>query len=156
MVSRLIDQISEFDAAPCYMVLNRHQTPQYTSRSANNMVLTVEPGGGTYDQGWLDGGGSEQCLENSHFTVSIWTFNHLDQAGRDVEFLTNSTTGVLDIKQDVLKALTDVMLADPDTAEELLLEYLHPISSDAPERYDQGSLGVLRVLFEYNFIWDLG
>ena len=120
----------------------------------------LSPGDGQFDEGLFDGGGEDQCNEQSTLTVTGYCRTHLDPTDRDDALLTDSTTGLLEAKRKILRALAgkDVTLSGGDT---FLRELLTPIRASAPTagKLEGEGLGVTLAFTSVDFLcsfdWDL-
>lgn len=149
VVDRLIDQIEGVTKANCYVALNPDSLP---NGGVGGILYVVSPTSGRFDDAYFEGGGVEQLFANAGLVVKIHSPLQLDQAGRDIEFLTDEAHGILDRATDVLAALSNWSPEDvsgnPQTRDPL-----YPMGYTLTRA--GRSIGAIELEFACNFDWNV-
>lgn len=151
IIVRLIAQVDKFNAASCFISIDAD--PDMSADM--NLWATVTLMDGNFGDGEFVGGAENTLFEFTGFSVNIFSRVMLDETNRAAEILTNSTLGLLDMKKQVLKALTGY---DPiiDTNDNVnLANRVQPLNSPRPEYDKKKKRGVLTIHFGTDIDWDL-
>ena len=148
IVDRLVDQVEECNDMTCYLALS----PDAVAQSAGDFTFVVAPLSGTFDQGYIEGGGQEQMKVDSGIVVKIHSDSHLDHVARDTAFLTAHGQNVLDVARRVLKALS--CWSPVKDQNHITRDPLTPTSFVLAK--SQSGLGAIEIDFACCFDWDLG
>lgn len=148
-VKRLLDCIPAFSDKTCFVSIN--PDPPYAVR--DNTFLTVSPTGGVFPEEFTDGGGAEQCTEESGVIVTIFSRFQCNRPGDEREALSEFTRGVFRLKKQVLKAITSQDLTWG--ARRILRNLPRPKNSSPPDNADKDGLTKISVSFSADFDWDL-
>lgn len=148
IVARLIDQVTEFNAANCYLSINPDSLPS----GPGEITCVVAPTSGTFDQGMIEGGGDEQNTSDGGVIVKIHSPVQLDEADRDTVFLTDASLGLLSFAKQAMQALSG-WSPDDGGGNETTRDPLHP-AGYAFQR-DGRKLGACELTFHLKFDWDL-
>lgn len=150
IVERLLLKIERLSPETCYLSIFPVPPIQPTS----DIVVTVAPAEGRFDDSLIAGGGSEQELEQSNVLVTIISRVQLDQSARSLSFLTDVSRGVLTLKKQILKALKpeDELFYQ---GKRILWNQLAPIAAGAPGYDDGRKIGWLALRLAADFSWDL-
>jgi hypothetical protein len=139
IVARLIANVTTpepLTEATCFVSL---LTP--TFMQPGPLWVQVAPGAGQFDQDSVSSGGQNNTPEDGSIVVGIFSRAFLDEAGQDVQTLTNATIGLMQLKKGILAALVDfnpaplttqsVMVSGGPTAGSYTITYTPP--SGPPE-----------------------
>jgi hypothetical protein len=152
VVDRLISEIPTLTESTCFLSLEAEPTIEIQS----NLFVTVCPIGAGFDNSTFDGMAYDGVLENSGVIVSAWSAMRLDRNEHARAVLTDDSRGLLILKQKILKALSGIMLTDPDDGHSLLTALCQPINSNHPQRAPFGEKHVgFSLTFATPFYWDL-
>lgn len=148
VVARIVASSSVFSADNAYIALRRpeHWTP-FTEES---LAVIVYPGSGQFEGDVMGGGGTFQLWWRGTITVEVMSNLRLDEAGREKEFLTNSTYGVIKGVTEVIRALAIHTLQV--SGNDVSIDPIFPQSTSPPIQ-DEGNLGSYAVDFEVSFKW---
>ena len=116
------------------------------------LYVTIEPGGGSFGQGMLDGGGRNQLSDDSTLVTVVHTRLNVDELGRATQALTDATLGLLAMYWQVVDTLTIWDAQDTD-GNEILREPMRPLSHGDPQ-WDQDTYSK-QVVWQTMFDWDL-
>lgn len=124
-----------------------------------NQFILVSPMDGTFDQELLQGGGSDQCVEQAGVIISAFFQSNTDNTGRAEDVLFGTTDGnksrsLLDWKRRMLILFTSHMLLDSDDGEAILVAKMQPVRSQTP-RKDHEKFADLSIAFSTEFQWEL-
>lgn len=149
--ARLQSQISEFQTDNvCFIVANPEE---FEPPQRQTLAVTIAPNSGEFDQRVFEGAGDEGVLENSGFTVTVWSRINLDRPDEATKAMTDASRGVFAFKKLILKALSNYMPTD-NSGNSLLAEYIAPLSSGFPEPRSKG-MATVSVGFSLCWLWDL-
>ena len=148
IVIRLRDQISDFNSSNCYLSMDPDAIPQ----SPGEFTCVVAPTSGSFEEAFLDGGGQQQCTSAGGFVAKVHSPVQLDDLGRDVEFLTHDSLGLIELMRLVLKALVAWSPKD-DLGNELTRDPLLPANFAFTRT--RRSLGAVEITFHLSHDWDL-
>jgi hypothetical protein len=122
----------------------------------NNTVVVVSPGRGKFRGDVFEGAGVAGLFEETDVVTTIYSRLKQDRYGHSEGMLTSETNrGLLDVKKDILIALTGYMLQnDEDEPEDILIALPMPQHSEAFSHEDN-QFGMLVITWTYDFMWDL-
>lgn len=149
VVDRLIAQIpATCNAATCYLSLDPDAKP---APNAGSLIYVVAPTSGSFNDGYIDGGGQSQCTVAGGVIVKIHSPMQLDKPQHDEQLLKNATRGVLAAATAALKALVawSPVLATNEITRDPLIPAGFVIG-----RSDR-SMGFIELTFTCTFDWDL-
>lgn len=149
IVDRIIDEVSAYDSASCYLSLNPDALP---APNPGDFICVVAPTSGSFDGGLFMGGGVEQVTCEAGVVVKVHSPVQLDETHRDAEFLTNSSLGLIENVRLVMKALTDWSPVD-GSSDDITRDPLSPASITFTRQ--SRSLGGCEVVFHTLMDWDL-
>lgn len=151
LLSAVVDRLRAaltLDESACFLSLD----PHVKLHSPADLTYVVSPLSGSFNGAMIDGGGDQQVTTETGFTVTIRSYQQLDEAGHDAATLTDTSLGVLQACTQVLQALTTWEPKDGD-GNELLRDQM------APTGYEFGKDGrdkmFLTLAFSTVFDWDL-
>lgn len=151
VVGRLIDQVSEFNPANCFLSLETE--PDF--RLSHPLCCLVSPMGGQFEHDVFVGGGMDAVIEDSGVIVSVWSNLKRDQRGHAGRVLADQSRGLLILKGRILAALAGHDLADGD-GNQLLVNLMAPRQSQHPQTGVQvDQLTGFSLMFATDFEWDL-
>lgn len=150
--ARIIASSGVFSADNCLIALSRPEPSEFNPGTITSLTCLVYPGPGQFVSEVMTGGGTAQLHWRGILTVEVISPIKLDQPGRDAEFLTNSTLGVIKGITGVLKALAihDPVVSTNTTG----IDPLFPQDTSQPIR-DEGNFGSLAINFEASFKWSI-
>lgn len=152
ILARIQDQVTEFSAGnTCFLVIDPEQ---FEPSERQELCLTVAPNSGDYDQEVFTGAGEDGLIEQSGFTVTVWSKIKLDRHDQSTYALNNASRGLLPLKKKLLKCLTNWMPTDGTSGAPLLTEFIAPVSAGYPVSATKG-LVTLSLSFSSNWLWDL-
>lgn len=135
------------------------EPPEYI---VHDLICTISPTEGNFEQEPLGGGGEFVCIEQTGVLVAVWTRQMTDKVGEARHLLfgldNDKTRALLILKRKILKSLTGRMLTDPQDGQPILTEHMLPLYSHVPrfgnwER--QENMADLAIGFSTPFLWDL-
>jgi len=128
-----------------------HANPPILS---NLFMFGVAPLNGQFAIENQVGGGQADLRASSGVLVVIHSPEVLDQAERDVIFLTDSTVGIFKIATLVLQAMVNFIPVDANTGDYLVADPF--LGAGWEIRREDRSLGAIGLGFRVAFDWDLG
>lgn len=154
VVSRLIREVDKFTDTNCFLTAEPPDEPPANVR--NNVFCTVSPTNSKFDQDALVGGGLHTVFEEAGVQIVIFNSVKLDRVGHDSALLTEASRGLLILKKQILKALSDHDLQDGN-GKEILINLMAPLLSENPRssKGKEGAVGDLSLQFSTDFEWDL-
>jgi len=147
VVTRLRDRLF-LDESDCFLSLN----PLVKVRGTGSLVYIVSPLSGQFDGMMLDGGGQKQATVNGGLSVTIRSYQQLDEPGHDYTGLQDVSIGVLQAATNVLAALTVWDPLDGD-GNQLLRDQLSPYGYEIGK--DDRTKLFMQIGFNTVFDWDL-
>lgn len=152
VVARLIDQISVFNAKTMFLADSADAASSQPKK--DKIWGCVIPMQGTPDDREFEGSGPAGLLERTGVTVIVFSNKRLDQAGESAIYMTDASSGLLELKRQVLKALCDWIPVD-GSDNQLLVNAVQPLHCDPPQKSTGDKVGDLAITFSTDFEWDL-
>ena len=154
VVNRLIDQVPQCTDKTCFVSI----LPNPPYYPPDDQFVTVSPTAGRFVEELLDGGGQNQCTEDTGVLVSLFSRYVATQAGHDRDALNDFTRGILNLKRSVLKALVDFDLQFGGNL--ILRSLMQPTDAGPPEPITEGSgqggrMVQVTLRFKTEFDWNL-
>jgi hypothetical protein len=150
LVDRLIDQVDGLGASNCFLSLEPDTVPGTIS---GDFCVIVSPAPHwRFDESLFDGGEEELAHVVWQVVFTIHCLANVDEAGRDAEFFTNKTLGVMRTATNVLKAILGFDPVDGD-GNKVLAQPIQP--SDGSIDRETRNQGFLQFGTSINFNWDL-
>lgn len=149
VVARLIDQLDDAGGANCYLSLD----PDSLAPTAADFVYVVSPSPSfRFDESEFVGGEQAHCTVQTTIVVTIHSIAQNDEVGRDIEFLTNRSRGILERWRRVCNVLGGY---DPtnEAGDNMLAQPLSPIDSSIA-KHDRAH-GSIQTSFRCLFDLDL-
>lgn len=149
VVARLIDQVSGYNAANCYLSIDPDSVPE---PGVGEFTIVVSPASEQFQGPYFEGGGEQQATtQEGIIIVKIHSPVQLDEPHRDTIWLTDTTLGICEKMRLVMKALSNW---SPGTSgNELTRDPFSP-GGYVFTRRDRGLAGV-EMTFRFMFDWDL-
>jgi len=123
-----------------------------------DLFCTVAPIDGLFDERTPVGAGSRGIVEAAFIQVTVFSRMMLDRLEHSAQSFTDSSRGLLQLKQRVLQSLAGQQLYGdaPVNSVPLLIEFLRPVRSLHPG-FDKGAddLRSFGLVFRGPFHWDL-
>ena len=134
----------------CFLWLQRSGPPPPVP---DDVFITVEPDGGTFDAAMITGGGANQVTVETTIGITIHSLVRLDPGGRDAYVLQDSTRGIMPMLTSVLRALVshDLLVGGNQCLRELLM----PTGFERPQRLEGEKRATITVVFNISFDWDM-
>lgn len=156
--SVLITELADSDFTDKTVFLTLDPDPEASTR--DNVFMTISPNDGQFDQGELEGGGQEMCLENSAVIIAVYSKKQLDRIGEHEHILLGEgdgtkTRSILDLKRRILQIFTNRMLEDSADDTPILVNHMQPVHATRPQVNRQMNKADLGLIFSTDFVWDL-
>lgn len=149
--ARITEQIGEFSVPnTCFIVVD---PSEFTPSQRQTLCATISPHSGDFEQGIFTGAGIDGVVEQSGFTVTVWSQMRLDRHDEKTESMLDAARGLFPLKRKILKALAGWMPVD-DAGASLLVEYIAPISAGFPQVAPDGYC-TMSLAFSLAWNWDL-
>lgn len=126
IVDRIRSQIEGAGEANCYLTLDPDSLPAVPGEFA----YAVSPApSAAFQQGRFDGGGNSQATVDWIIVITIHGLDQTDEEGRDTNFLTRSTRGIIDKWLEVATAISghDLTASDFPGSDLILNQPLFPV-----------------------------
>lgn len=140
----------------CYITIY----PEVPLNTQDQLIITVSPEGGSFDESMFIGGEQNQVVEVSSVLVGIWSRYKTDREGRDREVLCDQVRGLYPIKGKVLRCLAGVDLqvnypAGTGGTVSFLREFLRPTRAYAPQHDKESPYAGQIIQFSLSWDWNL-
>lgn len=147
VLAQLLLDIPNLSSKNCLISID----PDPPYKVPENFFLTISPANGTFPPELVDGGGENQCMEESGVVVTSFSRFMANRPGQEREALSDFTRGILRMKRLILKSLTNADLTfngnfitrDPPT----------PKFSSFPTWVDADKT-LLKLSLEFRISWD--
>ena len=159
--SRLVDQIDELTDSNCFVT----DHPYHATIPHGDVIGTVCPGPGTFDQGMFAGAGFEQIKEETVVIVTVFIRQMADREGEATQLFNNANRGLFRIfKPAILKSLliddssgTRVAWEPVKNGAGLLRDQIAPLSTafEPLQTSDGVDWAGMSVRFSTSFDWEL-
>lgn len=148
VIDRLIVTVAEAKSANTY-ISTVHDEP--APNSDENMFEVAPSENSSFDDAHMEGAGKNALHWIGSIDVMIHATAQNDQVGRDVEFLTNASRGIIGLVTKVLDSLSNHDLLDAD-GNQMLSQPLRPGRMSIPPKNDR-TTGYILVSFSCEFDW---
>lgn len=119
-------------------------------------LMIISPGGGYFDEGAFAGGGGNTLFYHGSAIVTLFNRVKLDRSGHDLQALTEDTRGLFVLEKNVIKSIVNGNPLKNDSDEEILIDYMQPLSDHDPRKsHANPPENALQLQFNLDFMWDL-
>lgn len=153
IVARIIAQVTDATVSTCYMSLDPMALP---APNPGDFIYVVSPHtNGQFDDRLFDGAGTSDVHVSWPIVVTIHSTAINDESGRDTEFLTNATRGIVTQAGLILKALAGHDLQESTDTDEILAQPIIPSDAALNRTQPEKGKGFMQFGFMVQFDWDV-